>query len=126
MSDVFQTSKLQKANKEHKCDLCGTAIKPGERYWRITGKWYNGFYDTKLHKSCNALIDKYTEAAQEWEWDEDSVLEWISDKACGECNHKDDDDCSYSYKETSRCPKVLKFFKIETEAKAEENEEDRL
>ena len=117
MSDVFQTSKLRKANKEHKCDLCGAAIKPGERYWRITGKWYYGFYDTKLHMNCDTLIDKYCDSTGEYEWSEDSVLEWIADEACIGCAHKEDDDCSYSYKETPRCPKVLKFFRIETEVK---------
>lgn len=120
---------LQKANREHKCDLCGTSIKAGEMYWRITGKWYYGFYDTKLHKPCNALVEKYYDSTQEWEWDKDSVREWIADEVCSECAYGKDPDyysfgdweeCPYSFESTPQCPVVLRYFKIDRRSEYEQ------
>lgn len=110
MSDDFQTSKIRKAQKEHKCYLCGTMIKKGEAYRRISGKGEYGFYDTKLHMNCDALIDKYCESNYEYEWDEDSVAEWVSDTVCSDC--ADDDECLFSFLERATCPVVLKRLGI--------------
>lgn len=35
----FYDERLVTARKPHKCCETGRIIQPGERYWRITGKW---------------------------------------------------------------------------------------
>lgn len=47
------------ARKEHKCEGCGLAIEPGEKYWRH--RWYpsewdgDGFLVWKLDEYCEAV-----------------------------------------------------------------------
>jgi hypothetical protein len=39
------------ARKRHRCDTCGRAIEPGERYWR---DYREGEIDFREHANCEA------------------------------------------------------------------------
>lgn len=54
----FLVESIRKARKEHKCDECGRAIHPGERYESTVGKW-DGWVD--VIKTCPHCL-----AAREW------------------------------------------------------------
>lgn len=47
-------SKERTARKEHRCELCHTAIKPGERYSDYAGIWEGDFVTSKMHPECSA------------------------------------------------------------------------
>lgn len=40
------------AAREHRCYECGGTIKPGERYERVSGKWYGHFDEYKTCERC--------------------------------------------------------------------------
>ena len=43
------------ARKEHRCDDCWTTIKPGEKYFRFSGKWDGNDFDSV--KQCLTCKD---------------------------------------------------------------------
>ena len=51
----FCNDTYPKARKEYTCEECRTAIKPGESYRRISGKWGGEFYCFKICQSCESL-----------------------------------------------------------------------
>jgi len=98
----FHSSTTRVARKDHKCSLCGTAIKKGDKYIDFAGKYYD-FYSGKHHEKCEDLIIKYCEVNQEKEYTYDVVLDWIYDENCRNCDKGDDCDVN-----PFRCEIVLK------------------
>ena len=46
------SEKIQKAKKEHKCDICGEKIPPGETYMKYAAIGEDGFFAVKTHIKC--------------------------------------------------------------------------
>lgn len=44
------------ARKQHVCFECGSAIDPGEKYWRLDGMWYK-FETYKMCEICRQIAD---------------------------------------------------------------------
>ena len=59
------SSAEHRARKEHRCGICGKAIRPGEKYHYQSGKYEGEFYTTKAHRRCHdiqaALWNRYEE-----------------------------------------------------------------
>lgn len=50
------------ARKEHRCDVCGDRIRPGNRYAVVSIRDEDGWHRTKAHEDCLELdrfIDRY-------------------------------------------------------------------
>jgi hypothetical protein len=46
------SEKIQKARKEHICDICGEKIMPGEKYMKYAAIGGNRFFAVKIHLPC--------------------------------------------------------------------------
>ena len=55
----FYQEKKVTARKEHKCSECGATIKPGDKYIRVVGKWYD-FMEYKTCMDCQLIADLMT------------------------------------------------------------------
>ncbi len=47
------------AKKEHKCCECGEAIKPGQKYHKVAGKWEGDFSTYKTCMPCHNIREHY-------------------------------------------------------------------
>jgi hypothetical protein len=47
-----------KARKEHRCEWCYQKILIGEVHARFVGKWEGEFQDWRVHKECEAIMQK--------------------------------------------------------------------
>ena len=47
------------AKKIHKCSECHREIKVGEKYFRDSGKWDDGFFTFKMCSPCREIIDSF-------------------------------------------------------------------
>ena len=107
----FNTYREPIAKKDHKCLLCGEAIRAGEKYVRFSGKYDGLMFDNKLHPMCNRMISEYCYAHDDNEYTEDKVLEWVQEIFCYDCEHgwhgDGKDDCETSI---FRCQKVIERF----------------
>lgn len=106
------------ARKEHKCDLCGRPIMPGEKYVRYAGKADGYMFDTKNHTYCWEIIGAYCEAAQDPYYDDASVLNFVYDSVCALCPCEDEsmDFRSPCVVPMMQCEKVRDYFKPKEEA----------
>jgi hypothetical protein len=102
----FYKDEIHTARKTHKCMLCGNEIPVGEKYHRQSGKYEGEFFDRSLHMHCNNIISAYCEEQSHDEFDADWITDWLNDKYCYDCKHKED--CKISPLE---CPYVLIDFK---------------
>ena len=94
----FSTRRIQKARKQHKCNLCLDAIREGSIYIRETGKYDGDFFDECFHPICENIVAVccYEEG---WdEWDRYAIIEWLRDRYCRDCIHHGpvQDDCEHS------------------------------
>lgn len=115
MFDFWRESK-PKARKEHKCDLCGGAIKIGEKYIRSSGMYDGYFYDNKHHVECNGFINKYCRAHEDVEYTADAIEDWIYDRVCADCIHESEYNDGYTpcpYKTVFECPEVRERMEVE-------------
>lgn len=112
---VFGKSGRPVARKEHRCDLCGGAIKPGEQYVRRTGLYDDRFWDEKFHLNCLELIGRYCKDLDADEYTEDAVIDWLYDRVCTDCIHGNEDNIWYTpcpYNTPCECPKVYELTEV--------------
>lgn len=99
------------ARKVYTCDLCGEKIYVGEKYSRYAGKYDSMFFDMKHHMLCTEIIRQYCLWADDDEYTEDDVLDWIRETICSDCIHSwyegGRDDCDTS---VFLCPTVINRF----------------
>ena len=83
----FYTETKPKARKQHKCDLCGKTIEPGEKYHCFTGKYDGKMFTDRTCLPCSGMISAY----------------------CDKCEHGGwaDDDCEYLEED---CPHIRQHF----------------
>ena len=67
------------ARKKHRCDLCGGDILPGEQYERWCSVNMGSVLESKVHKDCRHVINSYCLDVQEHEWQDDWIMEWVTD-----------------------------------------------
>lgn len=72
--------KLQKARKEHKCDLCGEIIHKGETCYRQKYHCKDGFYELCTHPKCLEVAGEYYWAVDCDGWETDDVSDWVGTK----------------------------------------------
>lgn len=113
MSLDFSTSYHHIAKKQHICNLCGEAIKIGEKYLRYSGKYDDYFFDEKYCADCENCLDYYCCITGEYEYTDDDVLDTLRDRFCDGCVHgfkTDDciDDCEESLWHCAIIQKALK------------------
>lgn len=75
------------ARKGHKCFLCGEEIHAGEKHIRFSGKCDGMMFDHRFHPLCSWMIEKYCRANDKTEYTEDSVIEWVEETVCYNCEH---------------------------------------
>lgn len=102
----FSNHAYRTARKEHMCSLCGRKIEVSEKYSRHSGVYDGKFFDHKHHLLCEKAIEIYCEDVCDNEYDNDSVIDWLNERVCYECEHgwHDDgkDDCVTSIFECKR------------------------
>lgn len=107
----FSNQSNRIARKEHKCDLCGEVIRVGEKYSRYAGKYDGQMFDYKHHLLCLEMISEYCLWAEDNEYTEDDVIDWLMETVCYNCEHSwhgdGKDDCETSI---FLCPKVVERF----------------
>lgn len=109
----FYRERKATARKIHFCDTCKDMIGIGEQYVRSTAKYQGDFFDLKQHVDCSAVVDRYCDAIDEYEYDPDEVHNWLrTDVCCDLCAEEERDDCLCS---PFRCPKVLAKLGIKKE-----------
>lgn len=96
--------KERRARKERRCDICNSAILPGEQYIRIASVDGGRIHVWNEHVHCEALVERYCMATCEDEFNAEDIECWAQDEICSECDQRDDD-CDYT---ALTCPKVLK------------------
>lgn len=96
--------KERRARKGRRCDICNSAILPGEQYIRIASVDGGRTYVWNQHIRCDALVERYCMATCEDEFNAEDIEEWVQDEICSGCDQRDDD-CDYT---ALTCPKVLK------------------
>ena len=75
------------ARKGHKCFLCGEEIHAGEKHIRFSGKYDGMMFDHRFHPLCSWMIEKYCRANDKTEYTEDSVIDWVEETVCYNCEH---------------------------------------
>ena len=110
----FFTITEPKARKQYLCDLCGGEITRGQKYTRYSMKYDGDMFDYKYHLSCKAIIDEYCTRNEEYEYDDDSISEWLYEEVC--CNLCDIETRDYCFHSAMRCPKVLEYFENQTDS----------
>ena len=112
MLEFFNQS-YRTARKEHKCSLCDGVIYIGEKYSRYAGKYDGQMFDHKHHLLCLEIINQYCLWAEDNEYTNDEVIEWLQEKICYECEHSwhgdGKDDCDTSL---FQCPRVIERFTV--------------
>lgn len=98
------------AKKKHQCSLCYGDIRAGEKYDRFCGLYDGAFFDLKHHLICSDIINEYCDYIGEDEYNNDNVIDWVSEIVCGDCIHNQDglEDCNIS--NLFLCPKVIERF----------------
>jgi hypothetical protein len=76
ISPSFCSTRVRAARKPHRCDACGEAIGPGQRYRSINGKWDG---DVLVVKQCSRCARLYDELV--WEGDAETIALALD---CGE------------------------------------------
>lgn len=102
----FYTDIIHKAKKIHECELCHQEISINEKYHRQSGKYDNDFFDRCLHVRCNNMISTYCMQHNENEYNYWSIMDWLSNLYCYDCEHKEK--CINS---VLTCKKIIKIFK---------------
>ena len=86
----FYDSSTPKAKKEHTCDLCNQRIKVGEKYSRFRGKYDGDWIDIKHHLLCDRICRAYCDWANDDEYSNDCVQDWLHDEYCYDCERCED------------------------------------
>ena len=68
------------ARRRHRCGVCRRSILPGETYWRQAGLDRSGAWTSKTCEHCERVVWAYCRVLGESEWDQECVLEWLSDE----------------------------------------------
>lgn len=76
-----------KAKKEHICDLCNHKIHVGEKYSRFSGKYDGDMFDVKHHLLCERICRAYCDWANESEYTNDDVQDWLREEYCLCCEN---------------------------------------
>lgn len=79
MSDDFWNSKTVKARQQHRCDLCGEFIAPGESYSRGAGVIEGDFSTWNECMPCLEFAKVYFSESGTDEITEDSAVEFARD-----------------------------------------------
>ena len=97
MAKLYERRQV-KANRPHKCHLCGKIIPSGVCY--IREKWKDdGFNEIKRHIHCDALLGEFFESnyySMGDEYTDDEVWEWIRDKCLELCGSDGRWDCEHN------------------------------
>ncbi len=109
----FYDERSLTAKKQHTCELCGQEIKPGERYFRETGKWCGEFFSRALHEHCHFMEVEYcAEVDNEFTWTE--IMEYVADVYCRKCPHHPSHDDLPDWTDCNRivtdCPRIKELF----------------
>lgn len=92
----FTKSAQRKARKRYFCDLCNEPILPGKAYIHTTDRTTGGFFISRTHIHCDAIINDYiTDATCDCYFDTEAITEQYAKKACTGCERrrKYDDGC---------------------------------
>lgn len=89
----FYDSSTPKARKEYTCDFCNQKIQIGEKYSRFSGKYDGDMFDVKHHLLCERICRAYCDWANDNEYSNDDVQDWLQSEICYDCKHYEDDDC---------------------------------
>lgn len=107
---------IRKANKNHRCDLCGKEIGKGERYEWIKNIWEGDFYEFHSHIACSNIcsaIWDYADPDEGMDEDlfQDSCREVCEVFVCPDCPYflKDIGECERD--ETCCLDRLYEFFK---------------
>lgn len=101
----FFNQTYPKAKKEHTCDLCNQKIAVGEKYSRFTGKYDGDMLDVKHHLLCERMCKAYCAWANETEYANEDVQEWLREEYCHICENYEE--CTVSEFE---CPIIRENF----------------
>lgn len=96
--------KERRARKERRCDICNSAILPGEQYIRIAFVDDGRIHVWNEHIHCETLVERYCMTTHEDEFNAEDIECWAQDEICSECDQRDDN-CDYM---ALTCPRVLK------------------
>lgn len=92
----FSKSAQRKARKTHICDLCYEPILPGSEYIHTTDRGPGGFFTSRTHIHCDAIINDYiTDAMYDGYFDTEEIKEQYARKGCAGCPRRGeyDDGC---------------------------------
>ena len=68
------------ARRRHRCGLCCRSILPGETYWRQASLDHGQAWTHKTCEHCERVAWAFCRVMGESEWDQECVLEWLSDE----------------------------------------------
>lgn len=94
VSDIYNEKIIEKARKDHKCDLCGETITKGISYKNISGLFDGHFFETKVCCQCIPVQLKFFEIHRSElydGYDTDDVAEDVRETVRYDC--KDYDEC---------------------------------
>lgn len=77
---AFYSKVEYSARKEHQCEECGRAIRTGERYERVSGKWDGRLDVFKTCCRCTALRDHLTAHVRCFCWAHSNLLDDIREE----------------------------------------------
>lgn len=83
----FYRDTVRVARKEHKCELCGGAIKVGEKYHDKAGHG-DDFWQSKECEMCQTVIDEYHQTPyidRDDGYYDEGIREWWREEKCGQC-----------------------------------------
>lgn len=85
----FVTETSHTAKKKHICYLCNQTIRVGDKYFKQVGKFYDNFYDIKMHSECYTVLQDYWNDLdyqdKEEVWTIDYLRDYWIDNKCYNC-----------------------------------------
>jgi len=101
----FRREEMPCARKEHRCDLCHTAIRKGKKYVRVVCSNDGYIYDNSYHTYCHDLVERYCRSRDcDDPYDDWRVLDDIAETVCEDCGMRKE--CNFGYWWSPLCPKV--------------------
>lgn len=83
----FYSEKTPTARKEHECEMCGRAIKIGEKHVYQSGKYDGDFFSRRYHNECADILNRFCDETGDNEFNYDLISEWWDDRYCYGCKY---------------------------------------